>query len=42
VRFFSRDFALVHRLATDLQWGGVGYYPRASFVHLDTGPVRSW
>ena len=42
VRFFSRDLVLVHRLATDLQWGGVGYYPRASFVHLDTGPVRSW
>jgi uncharacterized protein YcbK (DUF882 family) len=42
VRFFGRDLFLVHRLATDLQWGGVGYYPRASFVHLDTGPVRSW
>jgi uncharacterized protein YcbK (DUF882 family) len=22
--------------------GGVGYYPRSSFVHLDTGPVRAW
>jgi uncharacterized protein YcbK (DUF882 family) len=22
--------------------GGVGYYPRSSFVHLDTGPVRTW
>ena len=42
VRFFSRDLVLVHRLVTALQWGGVGYYPRASFVHLDTGPVRSW
>lgn len=26
------------RLAT----GGVGYYPEADFVHLDTGRVRSW
>jgi uncharacterized protein YcbK (DUF882 family) len=42
VRFFRRDLLLAQRLATDLQWGGVGYYPRASFVHLDTGPVRSW
>ena len=42
VRFFGRDLLLVHRLVTALQWGGVGYYPRASFVHLDTGPVRSW
>lgn len=22
--------------------GGVGYYPRDGFVHLDTGPVRTW
>jgi uncharacterized protein YcbK (DUF882 family) len=40
VRFFGRDLPMVRRLATDLQWGGVGYY--ASFVHLDTGPVRFW
>ena len=25
-----------------LQKGGVGYYPSASFVHLDTGSVRHW
>ena len=42
VRFFGRDLVLVHRLATALQWGGIGYYPWASFVHLDTGPVRVW
>ena len=22
--------------------GGVGYYPRSGFVHVDTGPVRTW
>ena len=22
--------------------GGVGYYPRGKFVHLDSGPVRYW
>ena len=22
--------------------GGVGYYPKSDFVHLDTGRVRSW
>ncbi len=28
--------------ALSLQAGGVGYYSRSEFVHLDTGPVRSW
>jgi hypothetical protein len=22
--------------------GGVGYYPRSDFVHVDVGRVRSW
>lgn len=30
------------RLAKQLQAGGVGYYPRSNFVHLDVGGVRSW
>ena len=29
-------------LARRKQIGGVGYYPRHGFVHLDTGPVRLW
>jgi uncharacterized protein YcbK (DUF882 family) len=31
-----RDSALV------LRAGGVGYYPKPGFVHVDVGPVRSW
>ncbi len=31
-----RDVALI------LSRGGVGYYPRSDFVHLDTGRVRRW
>jgi len=42
VYFAASDLQMVCRLATELQWGGVGYYPRAGFVHFDTGPVRSW
>ena len=22
--------------------GGVGWYPRSGFFHIDTGPVRNW
>lgn len=25
-----------------LRVGGVGYYPASDFIHLDTGPYRSW
>jgi uncharacterized protein YcbK (DUF882 family) len=29
-------------IACSLQKGGVGYYPKSDFVHLDTGRVRQW
>jgi uncharacterized protein YcbK (DUF882 family) len=32
----------VRRVAMELRLGGVGYYPRANFVHVDVGPVRYW
>ena len=28
--------------ALDLRAGGVGFYPREQFVHIDTGAVRHW
>lgn len=28
--------------AVALQSGGVGYYPKPGFVHVDVGPVRTW
>lgn len=40
IRLPGAELDTVRRLATALQWGGVGSY--SSFVHLDTGPVRSW
>jgi uncharacterized protein YcbK (DUF882 family) len=32
----------VHRVALTMAAGGVGYYPRSDFVHVDTGRVRRW
>jgi len=34
--------AQVYEAALALGRGGVGYYPASGFVHLDTGPVRTW
>jgi uncharacterized protein YcbK (DUF882 family) len=28
--------------ALSLHGGGVGYYPRSDFVHVDVGRVRHW
>lgn len=28
--------------ARSMRRGGVGWYPRSRFIHIDTGPVRNW
>jgi uncharacterized protein YcbK (DUF882 family) len=33
---------VVRKAALELGYGGVGYYPRSKFVHLDSGPFRWW
>jgi len=38
----GRRLALVREAAVSLRGGGVGYYPRSNFVHIDTGRVRYW
>jgi uncharacterized protein YcbK (DUF882 family) len=42
VRLPGYSAATVRSVAMSLQGGGVGYYPRAEFVHLDVGPIRYW
>jgi uncharacterized protein YcbK (DUF882 family) len=32
----------LQELALGLQRGGVGFYPKSDFVHLDNGRVRFW
>jgi uncharacterized protein YcbK (DUF882 family) len=38
----GRTPAQLRAAGLELGMGGVGYYPRTGFVHLDTGPVRRW
>jgi uncharacterized protein YcbK (DUF882 family) len=38
----DRDLHELHAAALKLAAGGVGYYPHDGFVHLDTGPARTW
>lgn len=32
----------LRKVALALKAGGVGYYPGASYIHVDTGTVRTW
>lgn len=42
VRLEGVALADLRDAALSLRAGGVGFYPRDRFVHLDTGRVRSW
>jgi len=42
VRLPGAQLAHLQKAALGLKRGGVGYYPRSNFVHVDTGRVRQW
>jgi uncharacterized protein YcbK (DUF882 family) len=42
VRLTDVDSATLHDIALELKLGGVGYYRKSDFVHLDTGRFRTW
>ena len=42
VRVPGRSLRHVRKAALSLRLGGVGYYGRSNFVHLDTGRIRFW
>ncbi|HUC71059.1 MAG TPA: DUF882 domain-containing protein [Stellaceae bacterium] len=42
LRSERRSIEQIRDAALGLRCGGVGYYPRSGFVHVDCGPVRQW
>ena len=42
IRVPGRRLADIRNAAITLKAGGVGYYPRSDFVHVDIGRVRFW
>ncbi len=42
IRVPDRSLINLKRAAISLFGGGVGYYPKSDFVHVDTGRIRYW
>jgi uncharacterized protein YcbK (DUF882 family) len=42
VRLPGVPLATLREAALSLRAGGVGFYPREQFVHVDNGRIRSW
>jgi uncharacterized protein YcbK (DUF882 family) len=42
IRIPGIDTLTLYHAALALGRGGVGYYPRTAFVHVDTGGIRRW
>jgi len=42
IRLTDVRSAVVRDAALELARGGVGYYAKSDFVHVDTGRVRTW
>jgi len=42
IRVPGRDLTTLRKAALALGGGGVGFYPKSNFVHVDVGRVRRW
>ncbi len=42
VRLSETNVRYIRDMGKRLKAGGVGYYPRSNFVHLDSGDFRTW
>ena len=42
IRLPGTDLKHLRKMALNMRAGGVGYYPKSNFIHVDTGRPRSW
>jgi len=42
IRLPGVELTQLRQAALDLKAGGVGYYPKSGFIHVDTGRTRFW
>lgn len=42
IRLADVSLTALRSASLSLQAGGVGFYPKSNFVHVDTGRVRAW
>jgi uncharacterized protein YcbK (DUF882 family) len=42
IRLPGTDLRYLRKAALSMKAGGVGYYPQANFLHVDTGRFRTW
>lgn len=42
IRISGVRLASLRKTALNLRMGGVGYYPRSGFLHIDSGAFRTW
>ncbi len=42
IRLPGSELNTLRQAALSLKAGGVGYYPKSNFIHVDTGRVRFW
>ncbi|MEP2830149.1 DUF882 domain-containing protein [Parvibaculum sp.] len=40
IRVPGRELSYLRTASLDIGTGGVGYYPRSDFIHVDVGPER--
>jgi len=42
IRLTGTDTSQLRNYCISMKCGGVGYYQKSNFIHVDTGRVRSW